>query len=136
MNRSTDFQIGSTRFAPLEPADLEIGAPGWWDQASQIAYCIMSKLTKICLVTAVGCLVLGVLINFGVLKPGEHAGWYIMLPLGAIFLGLGLINHMLEREVVRFDQEQQTRFARDGARDPRSGNSATHKADRSKTARH
>lgn len=86
--------------------------------------------------TAAGCLGLGVLITFGVLKPGEHAGWYVVLPLGAIFLGLGLITHMLEREVARFDQEQQTRFARDGARDPRSGNSAKRKADRSKTARH
>ncbi|MBE0543807.1 MAG: hypothetical protein IH623_20880 [Verrucomicrobia bacterium] len=96
----------------------------------------MSKLTKLCLVTAVACLVLGVLITFGVLKPGEHAGWYIVLPLGAIFLGLGLITHMLEREVGRFDQEQRTRLARDGARDPMPGNSVKRKADRSKTAPH
>lgn len=92
----------------------------------------MSKLTKLCLLTAVGCLVFGLLITFNIFKPGEHAGWYVVLPLGAISLGLGLIIHMLEREVGKFDQEQQMRLARDGAREPTSGHSDKRKAKRSK----
>src|SRR5688572_23158644 len=69
----------------------------------------MTRLTKFCVVTALAGLVVGLPVSFGVIDVGNHAAWYVALPLGVIFAGLALICYALEREVARFDEEHNLR---------------------------
>ena len=71
----------------------------------------MKTLTKSLLVLTITGFVLGLLFVTGVLNAGDAVGWYMTLPAGAIFFGLFLITLMLEKEVAKFDQEEQSRLA-------------------------
>jgi hypothetical protein len=66
----------------------------------------MTRLTKLCVATALAGTVPGLLVTFGVVDVGSQAAWYVALPVGVIFIGLALICYALEKEVARFDQEQ------------------------------
>lgn len=70
---------------------------------------IMSKLTKLFLVLGVGFSILGILLNAGVIHTGDLAVLYVVLPLGATFLGLFLIWRMMQSETARYDTEHPGR---------------------------
>jgi flagellar biosynthesis/type III secretory pathway M-ring protein FliF/YscJ len=59
---------------------------------------IMSKTAKVLLVLAIICLVAGVVINIGWVDPGKMDALYVLLPVGAVLLGLFLIVLVLEKE--------------------------------------
>lgn len=46
---------------------------------------------------AIVCLVLGGVINLGWINPGDIAGLYVLLPVGAVFFGLFLIELLMGR---------------------------------------
>lgn len=58
----------------------------------------MTKTAKVLLGLAIACLVLGGLINIGWINPGKLEALYVLLPVGAVFLGLFLIVLVLQRE--------------------------------------
>ena len=74
----------------------------------------MTRLTKFCVATALAGLVVGLLVSFGVIDVGSHAAWYVALPVGAVFIGLSLTCYALEKEVARFDKEQNLHSAPSG----------------------
>ena len=62
----------------------------------------MKKLTKILFLLSVAGFLGGVLIDCdGTVDPR----WTVVLPLGAVFFGLFLIFHMLQKEMAVFDRE-------------------------------
>lgn len=65
----------------------------------------MSKITKVLLCAAVVGLVGGLLFVTGALDAHDVVAFYILLPAGAIFLGLFMISFALEKETALFDQE-------------------------------
>ncbi len=62
-------------------------------------------MTKAILVLAIVGLVLGILLNTGWVNVGDAVALYVVLPAGAIFLGLFLIIKILEKESAAYDQE-------------------------------
>ncbi len=66
----------------------------------------MTKTAKALLVAAIVCLVLGGIINIGLINPGKLDALYVLLPLGAVFLGLFLIVLVLGKEGQVHDQDQ------------------------------
>ena len=67
----------------------------------------MSKMAKALLVLAIGCLVLGGALNIGFVNEHGMDALYAVLPTGAVFAGLFLIVHVLEKESAIYDQEQE-----------------------------
>ena len=58
----------------------------------------MTKTAKILLGLAIGCLLVGGIINLGWINAGKWDGLYALLPMGAVFLGLFLIVLVLGKE--------------------------------------
>jgi len=71
----------------------------------------MTALTRSLLAIAVVCLVAGLLISIGLIDVGSEAGWYVILPTGAIFLGLFMLSRIFEEEAAQYDQEQRPRLS-------------------------
>jgi len=71
----------------------------------------MSKMTKGLLYAAVAGLVSGLLFVTGVVDAHGVVTFYILLPAGAIFLGLFMISLVLEKETALFDQEHSLAVA-------------------------
>ncbi len=72
----------------------------------------MSKLTKTLLALAVILLIPGLVISVGLVNAGGDTIWYVVLPSGAIFLGLFLISYLLEKETATFDAEHHAQAER------------------------
>ncbi len=66
----------------------------------------MTKTAKVLLGTAIVCLVVGGVINIGWINPGKVDALYVLLPLGAVFLGLFLIVLVLARESMVHEEDQ------------------------------
>ncbi len=66
----------------------------------------MTKTAKGLLGLAVGCLVAGGMINLGWIHAGNIDALYVLLPLGAVFLGLFLIVRVLGNESKLHDRDQ------------------------------
>ena len=64
-------------------------------------------MAKALLVLAIGCLVLGGALNIGLANEHGMDALYAVLPTGAVFAGLFLIVHVLEKESAIYDREQQ-----------------------------
>ena len=67
----------------------------------------MKKFTKLLLVLTIVNFVLGLLVSIGVIHVGDTANLYLLLPVGAVFFGLFMIWHMLEKESAAYDAEQR-----------------------------
>jgi hypothetical protein len=63
----------------------------------------MKKLPSILLMVALVAFVAGLAEGF---RPG---GWGVGVPFGAVFLGLAFITKILQKETVRFDEEERQR---------------------------
>ena len=66
----------------------------------------MTRLTKTYLTIALACFASGMLFMTGAINVVDTPWLYVALPAGAIFFGLFLIWHMLEKEVASFDAER------------------------------
>ncbi len=66
----------------------------------------MTKTAKILLGLAIGCLLVGGVINLGWINPGKLDALYVLLPVGAVFLGLFLISLVLQRESMVHEEDQ------------------------------
>ena len=67
----------------------------------------MAKTTKNLLVISIATLVLGLIFVTGIVNVQGTVALYVVLPLGAVFLGLFLIFRMLEKESALYDEEHQ-----------------------------
>lgn len=67
----------------------------------------MGKLTKTLLILSIAALVVGMAFVIGLVNVENLVALYVVLPLGAVFLGLFLISLVLEKESALFDQEQR-----------------------------
>lgn len=67
----------------------------------------MTRVTKVLLVAGVVCLGLGLLVSADVIDSRAHPMLTVVLPMGAICLGLFFISYIFENETARFDAEQQ-----------------------------
>jgi fumarate reductase subunit D len=67
----------------------------------------MAKTTKTLLVISIATLVLGLVFVTGIVNVQETVALYVVLPLGAVFLGLFLIFNMLEKESALYDEEHK-----------------------------
>ena len=65
----------------------------------------MTTLSKTLLAVSVTGLVAGSIINFGGFNL--NPSWTVALPFGAISYGLFLISFMLEKEVAKFDADEE-----------------------------
>ncbi|HXR48147.1 MAG TPA: hypothetical protein VN784_11980 [Candidatus Limnocylindrales bacterium] len=65
----------------------------------------MTTLTKTLLAVSVTGFVAGTAIDFG--RFNLNPSWTVVLPLGAVSLGLFLISFMLEKETAIFNEEKQ-----------------------------
>jgi hypothetical protein len=64
----------------------------------------MTTLTKSLLAVSVTGFVAGSILDFGVFKV--NPSWTVVLPFGAVSLGLFLISLALEKEAAKFDLEE------------------------------
>jgi hypothetical protein len=73
----------------------------------------MTKLSKTLLAVTITGLVAGSIIDFGGFNL--NPAWAAALPFGVVFYGLFLISFMLEKEVVRFDEDdaKELQFIKD-----------------------
>ncbi len=69
---------------------------------------VMTKTTKSLLGFAIATLIIGFLLNAGVVKTFDLDALYTLLPLGAVFFGLFLIARVLEGEVQTYDSEHKS----------------------------
>jgi hypothetical protein len=69
---------------------------------------IMTTLSKSLLEVCVTGFVAGIIIDFGGFNL--NPSWTVALPIGAIFFGLFLFSFMLEKEMVKFDEEEAEKF--------------------------
>jgi len=67
----------------------------------------MSRTTKTLLGLAVAGIVIGLVFASNLVDAHGAVACYVILPVGAIFLGLFLISLMLEKESACYDAEQQ-----------------------------
>jgi hypothetical protein len=65
----------------------------------------MTTLSKTLLTVTITGLVAGSVIDFGGFNLDP--AWTVALPFGAIFYGLFLISFMLEKEVAKFDEDEE-----------------------------
>jgi hypothetical protein len=65
----------------------------------------MTKVTKGLLVSAIVSLAGGLFVNSGLVDVDAVPGLYVLLPAGAIFLGMFLISRMLQHESAQYEQE-------------------------------
>ncbi|HKI68607.1 MAG TPA: hypothetical protein VKA67_03400 [Verrucomicrobiae bacterium] len=65
----------------------------------------MKKFTKVLLALTVMCFALGVLVTVGVIDASHSVDLGLLLPAGAVFLGLFLIWRVFEKEIAAFDAE-------------------------------
>jgi hypothetical protein len=65
----------------------------------------MTTLSKTLLAVCVTGLVAGSVVDFDGLNL--NPSWEVALPFGAIFYGLFLISFMLEKEVAKFDEDEE-----------------------------
>jgi hypothetical protein len=70
----------------------------------------MAALKKLLLALTIVLLVAGLLISTGLINVGNETGWFVVLPAGAIFLGLFLIVRVFEKDTVQFDAEHHARL--------------------------
>jgi hypothetical protein len=68
----------------------------------------MTRIPKTFLVVSLTAFAVGSVVTFG--SPEIPVGWTVAMPVGAIFLGLFLVTFMLQKEVVRFDEEERARL--------------------------
>ena len=68
----------------------------------------MTKTTTNLLSASIACIIIGLAFVTGIVNVESTVALYVALPLGAVFFGLFLISRMLEKEVVQYDEEQQT----------------------------
>jgi hypothetical protein len=76
----------------------------------------MTRIPKLLLAVSFAAFAVGSVAAFG--NPEIPLGWTVMIPLGAVCLGLFLVTFLLQKEVARFDEEELARLAqadRDGA---------------------
>jgi archaellum biogenesis protein FlaJ (TadC family) len=73
----------------------------------------MTKMTKTLLVLAIVCLVVGLMLNSGLINVGGNDVLYLVLPLGATFFGLFLIAKVLSKESERYDEEHEAAQKKD-----------------------
>ncbi len=66
----------------------------------------MTKMAKVLLGLAIGCLVVGGVINIGWINPGKLDALYVLLPVGGVFLGLFLIVLVLSKESTVHEEDQ------------------------------
>ena len=80
----------------------------------------MTTLSKTLLAASVTGLVAGSVIDFG--EFSLNPAWTAVLPFGAISYGLFLISFMLEKEVAKFDEdeEKELQFINEGYAAPAS----------------
>lgn len=69
----------------------------------------MTTMTKIFCAVSVTGFIIGSIVDFGGFETNPTLT--VILPVGAIFLGVFLISLMLEKEVAKFDEEQRQRVA-------------------------
>ena len=69
----------------------------------------MTKTTKILLAICITTSVLGGLLDFATIKIVPCLA--VLLPLGAVFFGMFLISHMMEKEMAKFDEENALKYA-------------------------
>jgi len=67
----------------------------------------MSRLTKIMLGLMIANAVASALTLTGIVNVSDFPGFYVVFPLAAIFYGMFLICHILEKDVTEFDAEQR-----------------------------
>jgi hypothetical protein len=86
----------------------------------------MTKTAKVLLVLGILFLVVGGAFNLGWLGAGDLDALYAIFPVGAVFLGLFLIELVLEKERALHDQEHRPPdIAREGRSQPASPSSST-----------
>jgi hypothetical protein len=66
----------------------------------------MTKTAKVLLVLTIVCLVAGGAFNMGLIEPGNLTALYVLLPVGAVFLGLFLIVLVLEKESAKSQEDE------------------------------
>jgi TRAP-type C4-dicarboxylate transport system permease small subunit len=71
----------------------------------------MTTTTKTFLILGIAGLVPGVAINSGLVDGTNASALYIVLPIGAVFLGMFLLSKVLEKETAAYDREQQAALA-------------------------
>ena len=67
----------------------------------------MTKTTKTLLVLTAVNLIAGLVFATNLVNVHEAVWLYVAMPAGAICLGLFLISKLLEKEIARYDAEQQ-----------------------------
>jgi Na+-transporting methylmalonyl-CoA/oxaloacetate decarboxylase beta subunit len=68
----------------------------------------MTTLTRTFLAAAIIGFIVGAVVDFSNLT--SNPAWTVVMPLGAVFLGLFLISLMLQKEMAGFDQEEATKL--------------------------
>lgn len=88
----------------------------------------MTKTAKVLLVLAIVCLVVGGVINIGWINPGKLDALYVLLPVGAVFLGLFLIVLVLGKErMVHEEDRHLSEPANEGPAKPLPPDGESHK---------
>jgi hypothetical protein len=64
-------------------------------------------MAKKLLIIAIVSLVAGLIFVTGIVNAQNMVGLYVVLPLGAVFLGLFLVFKSFEKEASLYDEEQQ-----------------------------
>ena len=72
----------------------------------------MSTITKALLFLAIANLIAGLAFVTGVVSAHDISALYVTLPAGAIFSGLFLLAHMLQKETERYNEEQKAILSR------------------------
>jgi hypothetical protein len=63
-------------------------------------------MAKKLLILSIAALVIGLAFVTGIVNAQNMVGLYVVLPLGAVFLGLFLLFQSLEKESALYDEEQ------------------------------
>lgn len=63
---------------------------------------------------AIASLVIGGVLNIGLINVGDLDAAYVVFPVGAVFMGFFLISWILEKESAHYDEEQRTMAGRLG----------------------
>jgi Na+/phosphate symporter len=74
----------------------------------------MAIKTRIALGLAVICLIAGSIIWWGPVHGKLHPAFNVILPLGAIFMGLFLISNLFDKEDKKYGEDQKRAAARVG----------------------
>jgi hypothetical protein len=102
------FQAARTDDQPKNVVDLPKDAQHAGAESENVWKNKYPFMAKKLLIIAIVSLVAGLIFVTGIVNAQNMVGLYVVLPLGAVFLGLFLVFKSFEKEVSVYDEEQQS----------------------------